>query len=50
MITDRTSFPVILKLSGKLGGLVRHRNPLIFAPGCLFPGISLIFYCIKRTS
>ena len=30
MITDGTSFPVILKLSGKLGGLVRHRNPLIF--------------------
>ena len=36
MITDRTSFPVIWKLSGKLGGLMRHRNPLIFAPRCFF--------------
>ena len=39
MITDRTSFSVILKLKGKLGGLVRHRNPLIFAPGCFFSSL-----------
>ena len=39
MITGRTSFPVILKLSGKLGGLVRHLNPLIFAPECFFSSL-----------
>ena len=44
MITDGTSFPVILKLSGKLGGLVRHRIPLIFVPGCFFS--SLLYICL----
>ena len=44
MITDGTSFPVILKLSGKLGGLVRHRIPLTFVPGCFFS--SLLYICL----